>query len=208
LAGSLAWLVGVVIGTELWYQAHERTLVAAPKWTIHWPAGRTGYQEVKVPDRALGILRCSDSKSAVWRDEEGNDWNLIYLSWPPTRTAVTLIGGHRPDICLSGAGWRMLEDRGQLTLEANGVELSLRHYLFDRGGRVAHVFHWIWEDRVPISGPRPIGEHTLATRLQAAIEGRRQMSRTVVELALAGPASPEDATQALEHQLRQIIHQH
>jgi exosortase len=205
LASLVLWWLVVVAGTELWFRAHESNLIDAPKWTIDWPRASPGYRELKVPDRALAVLRCSESKSAIWQDAAGNDWNLIQLSWAASRSAATLVGGHRPDVCLRGAGWKLIKDVGLLTVNAGWASLPLRHYLFNHGGRVTHVFHCVWEDRLPKSGHGPVVEQCLGSRLRAVLEGRRQTSRMVLEIALVGPAAPEEAARALEQQLVQIV---
>jgi exosortase len=201
----IAWIGVTEAATEIWYRSHEAHLIPNARWTVVWPTGSPQFSKGKVPERSLAILRCSNSESASWRDEEGNQWSAFFLRWEPGRNSAQLAKGHRPEICLPAAGLRIVDDLGEVGLQANGIEMLFRHTTFESGGRLLHVFHSLWSD---YRGPneKPMLENgTQASRLQAVLAGKRNLGQQVLEIAIHGPDSGDEAVALLKKQLPSLV---
>jgi hypothetical protein len=201
----IAWIGATEAATETWYRFHEVHLIPNPRWTVAWPDRSPEFKKGNVPDRSLAILRCSNSESASWQDQEGNQWSAFILRWEPGRNSAQLAKGHRPEICLPAAGLRLVEDLGQVDWQANGIEMLFRHATFENGGGLLHVFYSLSSDyRAP--SEKPLLENgTRASRLQAVLAGKRNLGQQILEIAIHGPDSGDEAVALLKKQLPSLV---
>ena len=201
----LGWLVSVGLATELWYRAHESGLAPKVQWHVVWPSQSPAFTSKQVPEKALAILRCSQSEAASWEDDQGNQWSGFFLHWDPGRNSAQLAKGHRPDICLPATGATLSEDFGLVSLAANGVEMPFRYQTFRNGARLLHVFYCLWSDRISPRGQPLLEDGSRASRLRAVLAGRRNLGQQVLEVVLQGPEAKEEAVALLERQLPKLI---
>ncbi len=201
----LAWVGVAEAATETWYRSHEAHLIPSDRWTMAWPANCPRFQKGKLPDASLAMLRCSNSESASWKDEDGNQWSAFFLRWEPGRNSEQLAKGHRPEICLPAAGLRLVDDLGEIGLQPNGIEMYFRHMRFESGGRLLHVFYTLCSDfGVPNEKPM-LEDGTQASRLQAVRAGKRNLGQQVLEIAIQGPDSDDEAVAILKKQLPSLV---
>jgi exosortase len=201
----IAWMGATEAATEIWYRSHEAHLIANARWTLAWPDRSPEFKKGKVPERSLSILRCSNSQSASWQDQDGNQWSAFFLRWDPGRNSAQLAKGHRPDICLPAAGVRLVDDLGQVGLQANGIEMLFRHETFEDEGGLLHVFYSLWSDyRAPNEKPM-LENGTRGSRWQAVLAGKRNLGQQVLEIAVHGPDSGDEAISLLKKQLPSLI---
>ena len=210
----LGWLLASQGATELWYRYHEAQLTPSIRWSVAWPLRDPEFKKTVIPMNSLAILRCSDSEAATWEDESGNEWSAFLLQWKPGKNSVQLAKGHRPDICFPAAGAQLLEDFGRVTLNANGVELTFRHQSFESGTKLLHVFYCLWSDSIsPEEKQRALHEEPLigdvsqavASRIQAVLEGKRNLGQRVLEIVVTGPDSNNDAVALMKTQLPLLV---
>lgn len=204
--GVFAWIAIAQLTTEIWYRAHETTLIPNKRWTVSWPAGNPEFKKAEVPETSLAILRCSSSQAASWQDDDGDLWSGFFLRWNPGKNSAQLAKGHRPDICLPAVGAQLVEDLGQSALDANGVRLVFRRQTFMSGDRLFYVFYCLCSDyRAP--GEKPLLEDgSEASRLDAVLAGKRHLGQQVVEFVLIGPETADEALAILRKQLPVLIH--
>jgi exosortase len=201
----IAWIGVTEAATEVWYRSHEAHLIPNPRWALAWPTASPRFTKGAVPERSLAILRCSDSESASWQDEDGNQWSAFFLRWEPGRNSAQLAKGHRPEICLPAAGLRLVGDLGQLALQANGIDMLFRHETFESEGRFLHVFYSLCSDyRAPNEDPL-LENGTQASRLQAILAGKRNLGQQVLEIAIHEPDNRDEAVSLLKKQLPTLI---
>ena len=188
--GVIAWLGVNEAATEIWYRTHETHLVSNARWSVAWPNQSAGFRKVPLPENSLAILRCSDSDSADWNDDEGNQWNAFLLRWEPGKNSEQLAKGHRPDICFPAAGARLLQDFGPVTANANGIDMTFKHQSFESDSRLLHVFYCLWSDRISRAKSR-------CSRTARSPAGCRPYSRASATSARkssksssSGPAAP------------------
>ncbi|MGP8238636.1 MAG: exosortase/archaeosortase family protein [Limisphaerales bacterium] len=201
----IGWLGGTEAATETWYRSHESHLIPNPRWTVHWPEDSSGFKKGKVPENSLAILRCSHSESASWQDEEGNRWSAFFLRWEPGRNSRQLANGHRPEICFPAAGARLVDDLGQVSMQANGIGLSFRHETFESEGLLSHVFYTLWSDYRGFGDKPPLESGAQAGRLRSVLSGERNLGQQVLEIVVRGPDASDDATALLKKQFPFLI---
>ena len=188
---------------EGWFWWHERALLDAPALSFTWPEGSADYREHTFSQNTLTQLRCRAYKNPSWTDDDGREWKVFYLDWAPGRVSGNLVGGHRPEVCLGSSGWKLIRMLPPVNV-GPGV-MHFNHYLFDRGGRMVNVFQGLWEPRVSPVGQRLLGEDHIPTRFKNALAGRRHLGGVVLEIALAGAHTPEEAVSALEKEVQRIV---
>lgn len=203
---AAAWLVAAEAVTEVWYRAHEAGLEPTPRWSVSWPIRNASFKKGSLPENSLAILRCSDSDSASWNDDQGNEWSAFLLRWNPGRNSAQLAKGHRPDICFPAAGARMVDDFGQLTANAGGIEMPFRHESFESGSRTLHVFYCLWSDKISRNEKPLLENGSEASRLQAVLAGKRNLGQQVLEVVVVGPVTSDDAVAAFRRQLSDLVH--
>jgi exosortase len=202
---AIVWMVVVQLATELWYRNHEAGLIPNTRWSVAWPVQNPQFTKTSVPPNSLAILRCSNSDAASWQDEEGNRWSAFLLRWNPGKNSTQLAKGHRPDICFPAAGVRLVEDFGPVTLDANGMEMPFRHQSFEHNAQILHVFYCLWSDHLS-PGEKPLVEDgSQASRVLAALAGKRNLGQEVLEVMVQGPDSSDAAVALLKTQLPLLV---
>jgi len=202
--GVLLWLGFCVLATEFWYRSHERNLVYSPRWTIAWPVDQSHFKKSAVPDESLAILRCSDSESALWQDEEDNQWSAFFLRWKAGENSVQLAKGHRPDVCFPATGAKLVESHDYVTAKVGDLSLPFKYQTFQSGDQLLHVFYCLWSDCASVQ-PDESGEGKM-WRLRAFWHGERNLGQQIFEVVITGPETSEAAVARFQADLPHLIH--
>jgi exosortase len=199
------WLVAVEVGTEFWYRAHESDLAENVHWSIAWPINEAQFQDLEIGETALAMLRCTGARGVGWQDANGNQLKLFFLKWKPGNNSAQLAKSHRPEICLPGAGLKLVKDLGTHTALVEGVELPFHRYVFQQQDKTLYVFYCLWEDRSPRRHEAVPEDGSMASRLAAVRAGKRNLGQQVLQVAVHGPTTPGEALTALETELKQLV---
>jgi exosortase/archaeosortase family protein len=202
---AISWIGACMLATEVWYRAHETGLAANARWSVVWPEQSPEFKKTELPRNSLAVLRCSNSDSAVWQDEAGNDWSGFVLRWNPGRNSAQLARGHRPEICFPASGARLLQDYGLVSMPVGGVDLVFHHQSFETAAGLAHVFYSLSSDRGPASEAALLDDGSYASRIQAVAAGRRNLGQQVLEIVVHGPESGAEAAALLQLRLPGLI---
>lgn len=205
-AATIVW-VGVCLWvTGLWYRAHENGLANNAGWSVSWPQNNPQFARMRLPEKSLAILRCSDSEAASWEDDSGCSWSGFLLRWEPGRNSAQLARGHRPEICFPASGARLLDDFGSLHVTVGGIPLPFHHETFETGGRLVHVFYCLWSDRVGSHDAAALEDGSELSRLRAVRDGIRNSGQQVLEIVVRGPDSAEQAVALFTQAMQKMIH--
>lgn len=200
------WLGFCGMATEAWYRCHEQNLIDSRHWSIAWPVQEPHFAKTAVPEESLAILRCSQSDSAVWEDDEDNQWSAFFLRWDAGKNSAQLAKGHRPDICFPAAGARQVDTYGTIIANANGLNLPFKYQTFQAGDRLLHVFYCLWSDRVfPQTNLLAADPNDWAFRFQAVLRGERNLGQQVFEVVITGPESTDSAISLFRQQLPHLV---
>jgi exosortase len=203
------WVLMAECATQLWYRNHESQLVESPRWSVNWPVEQRDFKEVPLSETVRTTLRFTDGRAVGWRDDTANMWQLFHFRWAPGRNSNQLAKTHTPDICLRGIGYKLANDLGTHVIGTGGLALPFHQSVFTRSDEPPlHVFYCLWEER-PLNSPGSKalddGILNIHKRLQAVLNGRRHLGQQVLEVAIRGPASAEEALSLFERQLASLI---
>jgi exosortase len=235
LATALCWLLLVEIGTAAWYRAHERNLVSARRWNVHWPEQEPNFRRLKINEEIRAVLRFDKGEAAAWtlnsavNSQTAHEPNTIACSlyvfqWNPGKNSALLANLHRPDVCLPASGWKQMADHEVRSYLISGsFELPFRHFEFQRtlegsAPQIAHAFYCLSEDRASrgsaalgnTDSPGMFGnrsEWTRAERVRAVLEGRRHLGQQVIEAIFISdePFSATDAESRLGDMVPNVV---
>ncbi len=199
--GLGAWLLFTVLGTEVWYRAHETA--ATRQWSFEWPVTKNHFSDVAIPE-SLG----DEGRGASWIDGDGSSWTAFFFKWSPGPARSRILARmHRPEICLPAAGYKLLKDRGTITIQAKGLSIPFHALAFDFDGRRVYVFFCLWQDRQS-AGEQPRIPDNWDQRiigLQSVLLGERNLGQQSLEVVIHGYATPEQAEGALRRQMETLI---
>jgi hypothetical protein len=130
---------------------------------------------------------------------------MYFFRWLPGRTAGLFIKNHRPDICLPASGMTQRGDVQSKLMLVNGVALPIRGYVFENGGLQLHVYYCYWDGKVP--DPKTANEENWkpSGRLQAVLDGKRDVGTQMLEIVAFGYDDDATAEKAVREQLSQIV---
>jgi hypothetical protein len=178
-------------------------------WSVNGEAPGSGLTKAQVPAAIRAQFNYDDGFQAAGKDDAGNFWQLYYFRWfsshsPEKRVAVQLAKTHGPEMCLPAIGMTLKSDLGIVIVPAGDRKFAFRQFVFMDGDRPLHVFYAIYEDQ---TGSTVLANRrqTTASRLTAALAGSRNDGQSFLEVAVAGPETPEAARTALQTELEKII---
>lgn len=206
LIGAMVWLGAVELANEAWYRSHEKVEKATP-WTIRWPTERKDFRDIPLGEATRSMLRFDEGRSVAWVEPNGFQCFVNFLRWAPGRASKQLARSHGPEVCLPASGLVLRADYGVKPVRAAGLDLPMHSYLFTvRNGTPLFVFYCLWEDHAAADGPQSTrADMTMETRMRDVLNGRRNNGQQVIELAVFGPRSPEEASTTVARLLDSLI---
>ena len=200
-----AWMLFAVIGTEVWYRTGTR--IQATWWRVEWPLNRTGYSEIQLTEE-IRAMQSDEAKAARWKENDGKQFTMFFFRWlPGPATTRMLARFHRPEICLPAIGTKLVRESAVETLQTGDIQLVFRTYLFEQNGNPIYVFFCVWEDEKPANADlRVIESWTPETRLQAVLMRKRKLGQQVLEVAIIGKQTDEEARAEFRHVVIPMIY--
>jgi exosortase len=199
IAIALTWLVSSHMITEGWYRLRETPGIASKQWTIKWPEESAEVRYSELSDDARSILRYTEGVSAMIDWPDGRVWQMIVLQWDPGRSSAQLATMHRPDICMPAAGFRLISTAPPVHLKSAGVELVFDGSVFDSHGAAVYVYRCLWEQLLNDEGGKGRSfDMSFSGRLMSSWSGRRNLGQRLVQIAVSGVNSEEQARSEIE----------
>lgn len=202
MAGLSLWILTVLAAVEVWF--YDGGSPPESPWSLLPPADSAAIQ---IGEEAARQLQCDQSAASAWREADGSEWLMYSLEWRPGPIRSRVLARiHRPDVCLSSVGLKLIQNRGTLSVEAGGFNLSFRAYTFEQDGRPLFVYYGIWQNRshrARESGELSESEHVAG--VQAVIWRERRLGQLVAELAATGYANAAQADAGLQLTLRKLL---
>ena len=200
--GLSLWMLSTIVAVELWF--HEGGEPPESPWSLLPPDGSV---PIQIGEEAARQLQCDQSSAVAWREGDGSDWLMYFLEWRPGPIRSRVLARiHRPDICLSSVGLKLIADRGMVPVEAAGFTLVFHAYAFEQDGRPLFVYYGIWQNRsqrARESGNLSPSEHLAG--LQAVIWRERRLGQLVAELAATGYANAAQADVGFQETLKKLL---
>ena len=201
-AGLSLWILTVLAAVEVWF--HDSASPPESPWSLLPP---TDSIPVQISREAAWQLQCDRSGASAWRETDGGEWLMYSLEWRPGPIRSRVLARiHRPDVCLSSVGLKLIEDRGTLSVEAGGFDLSFHAYAFEQDGRPLFVYYGIWQNRslrAREKGELSHSEHIAG--VQAVMWRERRLGQMVAELAATGYANAAQADAGFQQALKKLL---
>jgi hypothetical protein len=203
--GLAAWLLFTVLGTEVWYRAHEAE--ETRHWSFEWPVAKEDFSDLVMPKPAADMLKFDEGRAASWMEGDGSRWTAFFLKWAAGSSRSRILArGHRPEVCLPAAGYQLRADRGTITIEAKGLIIPFHAADFDYDGSQAHVFYCLWQDSSKgVVRPRISDPWIRFARLESVLLGERNLAQQTLEIVIFGYATSQEAEGALRRQMAKLI---
>jgi hypothetical protein len=206
-AALLVWLILIEVCVAAWYVPPSTRPTASKSWTVTFPTTAPDFRTQGIPAAAQELLRYNEGGSAIWRTLDNHEWLLYSFRWLPGRTAALFVRNHRPDICLPASGLAMVDESSVQLTNVNGVNLPLRFYRFRQDQIPLHIAYCYWDGRSDYDNDQQAGaeDWTIRGRVNAALQGKREIGARMLELAVWGYDDNAEAHQALMTELNKIV---
>jgi exosortase len=192
--------------TEAWFRMQEASVTRLVGWAFQQPVQMPNFEPVTQPASVRRSLRYSQNSGGRWRDADGTRWVAQYFRWEPGLNDVLESLNHDPRVCLVASGKEFVKSLPQVIYRTGEVVLPFDAYLFRDGGGEVYVFNCVVEDvqwgddRAQINT-----SFTVASRIEAARLGRRNLGRRRLEVAVWGAHDAKSAADGLEELLRRQV---
>jgi hypothetical protein len=133
--GLGGWLFVAILGTEIWYRAHESG--EKLKWSIEFPSTKEHFADVEIPD-----LLGDERRAASWTESDGSRWTAFFFKWdagPPSSRILARL--HRPENSLPAAGYELRKEKN-IMVRARDLSLPFRAMDFDYHGQAQVQSAW------------------------------------------------------------------
>jgi exosortase len=195
------WLALTIIGTEIWYRAHENGQLL--QWSFQLPTSKPKFKTLSLPD-----LLGDQQRAASWTENDGSRWTALFFKWAagPPRSRI-LARLHRPENCLPAAGYKLQTDRGIITVRAKDLMIPFHAMDFEYDGRQAHVFFCIWQDGLKSGQQLRLRDHwdDRLVGLESVLLGERNLAQQTLEIVVFGYSTFQEAENALRRQMDELI---
>ena len=198
------WALVSIAATEAWYRSHTPKDSGVFHWSVTLPETKPAFQKVELPPRSVSMLAYDLSTTGKWREEDGSEWSLYFFRWLPRSVESVIYSRvHRPEVCLQGAGFKQVSDSKLIWVEASGLKLPFRKYIYEMEGRKLFVFFCQWEDGS--EEQKGMQASSQADCLQSVLKGRRLVGQQTLEIILTGCNTLDEAEQQLRKHLPALI---
>lgn len=192
-------LYGVVEG---WFRYHEARSDLGRSWELVLPAN---------PDPSMEMIRIHpqveetlgyDYSTSFLKTISRRVWCQVYYYGytPENKLSSVSSYGHAPTICMRATGAVIEKQFEDLMIPVRGgPTLQLKHYLFRLGdtGSTLHIFWTVWERRNMDIEPEDLQTLDYRTQWIQLLKGRRDFSRKVLLVSMAGIEGSEEAGREL-----------
>ena len=181
---TLLYFLSIVL-VEVWYDRKGKPDPNPIIGTIDWETAnpKVSFRDIPGPVRAM--LRYSEGTRATWSTSDTEEWIVFYLVWKPGDVS-SFIDVHRPELCLSGAGFSLSDQGEPIVWIRDGLELQLTPYRFESSGQPVYVFFAVWNDNQDesiFSTVRSARDRLLAAYRGELIKGRRSLEIVILGLS-------------------------
>ena len=216
---SILLVIGTVFFTELHYRETESKMKDLPTLRLALDDPEIHIEEQSISRQVAAQLHYEDAQSIQWQDRfrlrpspfgfvinpESEYWQAFECNWDSGGACTAVLSTHTPESCLPLTGLVQINPPRSSPPSMIPVRIADREVLFEmyefaRGSRKLFVFRCFWPSKL-LPGKKhafPTGDYDFTGRINAALEGRRNVGGTMLALALANANSYESAISKLQ----------
>ncbi len=217
--GSILLVMGTVFFTEFHYRKTESKMQDLPSLHLKLDDPEIHIEEQSISRQVAAQLHYEDARSIQWQDRfrlrpspfgfvlnpESEYWQAFECNWDSGGACTAVLSTHTPESCLPLTGLVQINPpRGSppsmIPVRIADREVMFEAYEFARGSRKLFVFRCFWPHKL-LPGAKnsfPSGGYDFKGRIQAALEGKRNVGGTMLALASANVESFQTATAKLQ----------
>lgn len=199
---AFSLLISASLGSEIWYRLHESASSGLRQWFLHPIGTEREASLVVIPPQTLKMLFYPEGFSERWLIGDNAGGQAFYFRWPAGRTSQQAVTMHRPEVCLSNIGMKLIRSLPSRDYSLEGITIPFRSWLFEQRGGPVYVFQALIEEGRPGSGMTSQLDDTLPGRLRSVLEGRRNRGQRMIEVAFWNLPDAQSAGEALDRYLQ------
>ena len=213
---SILIVIGAAIGSELHYRNTESAMEDLPRLALSLDDPEIFTEENSISRQVAAQLHYEDAQSIQWQDRfrlrpgpyglnmiidpNAEYWQAFECNWESGGACTAVLSTHTPESCLPLTGLVQISpSRGtaptMIPVRIGDHDVLFEMYEFARGSRKLFVFRCFWPNKMLPGATNlfPSGGYDFKGRINAALEGRRNVGGTMLALALANGNSLESA---------------
>ena len=224
---AIAWITFTFFSSEFYYKTHESKLERLPEISLNIDDPEISVEEQVISNQITAQLHYTDATSIRWQKRDRmipkqigsremifnpnqEYWQAFEAKWESGGACTAVLSTHSPAACLPLTGLQQVshpvgKSPKVISIAKDNRKIDFEAYEFTKDGKNLHVFRCFWPSKaLPDSQIRfPSGGYSLEGRIQATIEGRRNVGGTMLALALANV----DSTQTAITKLQSLVNQ-
>jgi exosortase/archaeosortase family protein len=225
---TILFLSATVYASNAHYQAKEKDMIPLPKIVVSLDNEELFTQKQEIPRQVTAQLHYEKAKSIQWQDRfrtiphpygldpliNPNDqyWQAFEATWNSGGACTAVLSTHSPDSCIPLTGLIQInpipgDAPETIKIRVANREIFFETYEFSKNSRKLFVFRCFWPKKLLPNQPNefPRGGYDFNGRINAALEGRRNVGGTMIALALANVDSPQTAINKLQALAKQRL---
>lgn len=201
---------------ELHYKTSEQDLISLPRLKLDLEDKTLLTEEKVISKQIAKQLHFEKAQSIQWQERlrtrispysqipyinpNQEYWQAFEATWESGGVCTSILSTHSPESCLPLNGLAQINPLPGnkpiiLPVKVGKIEILFEAYEFSQNRQKLFVFRCFWPHRMA-AGQRnlfPNGGYSLNGRIQAALEGRRNVGGTMLALALVDDITMEKA---------------
>ena len=225
---SILIVVGSAIGSEWHYRNTETAMESLPHLSLRLDDPAIFTERKLISRQVAAQLHYEDAQSIQWQDRfrlrpgpygldmaidpNAEYWQAFQCNWESGGACTAVLSTHTPESCLPLTGLVQISPQRNASPTMTPVRIGDHDVLFEtyefaRGPRKLFVFRCFWPKKI-LPGKTnlfPSGGYDFNGRINAALEGRRNVGGTMLAIAVANVSSRSVAIEKLVSHARDKI---
>lgn len=217
---TITMIVGTLIGTEWHYRNTESFMEALPPLEFSIDESEIFSEEQLISSQVAAQLHFKDARSIRWQDRfrirpspfgygfvfntQSEYWQAFECSWESGGACTAVLSTHTPESCLPLTGLVQTNPpRGSppiiTAIQIGDRKILFETYEFAKESRKLFVFRCFWPRKMLPGNDNvfPSGGYDFNGRIDAVLEGRRNVGGTMLAIAVANVSSQSVAIEKL-----------
>ena len=222
--GTCIWITLILTATHLHYDQRESSMEKLPLLITNYADRNIVTEEQSISSLVEAQLHYEDARSVLWQERshskinpydgtsiinnEAEYWQGFQCSWESGGACTSILSTHSPDACLPLTGLvQIYPPQGHppktITVPLGNYLIPFENYEFNQSNSSLHVFRCFWpHKRAKGKMPAfPSSGYDFTGRIQAALEGRRNVGGVMLALCVSNVSSREEAIAKLHLQV-------
>jgi len=226
--GACIWIILIFTVTHFHYDQTESSMERLPQLIASFTDQSIVTEQKTISPLVKAQLHYEDAQSVEWQkrmysktnpydgsaiiNQDAEFWQGFRCYWESGGACTSILSTHSPASCLPLTGLVQIHPApGKhpkiITVPLHNYQIPFEAYEFAQGNKKLHVFRCFWPNKhhkgkmpsFPSSG------YNFRGRIQASIEGRRNVGGTMLAICVANAQSLEESIAKLHRQVKERL---